>query len=118
MRWLSPPHARKNQLQAGAEDAHTRAHTGHTPATPPAPPPIAQRRAEIVSLGFSMAGDLIITGSFDHDSRLWDVRTGQCVHVLSGHRGEVSSTMFNYSGAWVSWRLAVGSWRLAARGVG
>lgn len=55
--------------------------------------------AEIVSLGFNVPGDLIITGSFDHDSRIWDVRTGQCVHTLSGHRGEVSSTQFNYSGA-------------------
>lgn len=55
-------------------------------------------RAEIVSLGFNTGGDLIITGSFDHDSRIWDVRTGQCVHVLSGHRGEVSSTQFNYQG--------------------
>lgn len=55
-------------------------------------------RAEIVSLGFNTGGDLIVTGSFDHDSRLWDVRTGQCVHVLSGHRGEVSSTQFNYAG--------------------
>eukprot|EP00967_Tisochrysis_lutea_P083137 scaffold115389_cov22-Tisochrysis_lutea.AAC.4 len=44
------------------------------------------------------AGDLIITGSFDHDSRIWDVRTGRCVHTLSGHRGEVSSTQFNHAG--------------------
>ncbi len=51
-----------------------------------------------MSLGFNTGGDLIVTGSFDHDSRLWDVRTGQCVHVLSGHRGEVSSTQFNYAG--------------------
>lgn len=41
---------------------------------------------------------MIITGSFDHDSKIWDVRTGQCVHTLSGHRGEVSSTQFNFAG--------------------
>jgi hypothetical protein len=59
---------------------------------------LAGHTAEIVSVCFSNSGDLVATGSFDHDSRLWDVRTGQCVHVLSGHRGEVSSTVFNYSG--------------------
>lgn len=54
--------------------------------------------AEIVSVSFNTAGDLLVTGSFDHDSRLWDVRTGQCVHVLSGHRGEVSNSVFNHAG--------------------
>jgi len=42
-------------------------------------------------------GDQIVTGSFDHDSRIWDVRTGRCIHTLSGHRSEVSSTQFNYA---------------------
>lgn len=54
--------------------------------------------AEIVSVCFNTAGDLLVTGSFDHSSRLWDVRTGQCVHVLSGHRGEVSNSVFNHAG--------------------
>ena len=49
----------------------------------------------------------MVTGSFDHDARLWDVRSGKCVHVLSGHRGEISSAVFNYAGEYV-WRLA--SW--------
>jgi WD40 repeat protein len=26
------------------------------------------------------------------------VRSGRCIHTLSGHRGEVSSTQFNYAG--------------------
>lgn len=67
--------------------------TGQSKAT------LAGHTAEIVSLGFNTPGDLVVTGSFDHDSRIWDVRTGSCVHVLSGHRGEVSSAQFNYSGA-------------------
>lgn len=62
--------------------------------------------AEIVSLGFNTSGNMIITGSFDHDSRIWDVRTGSCVHVLSGHRGEVSSTQFNYTGRCGRWIAA------------
>lgn len=43
-------------------------------------------------------GNLMVTGSFDHDSRIWDTRTGTCVHRLQGHTGEVSSTQFNYGG--------------------
>ena len=35
--------------------------------------------------------------SFDHTVKLWDVRTGRCVHTLAGHHGEISSTQFNYA---------------------
>ena len=54
--------------------------------------------AEIVSLNFNTQGDQIITGSFDHTTKVWDVHTGRCVHTLSGHRGEISSTQFDFSG--------------------
>ena len=33
--------------------------------------------AEIVSLNFNNYGDLIITGSFDYTTKLWDVRSGR-----------------------------------------
>ena len=36
-------------------------------------------------------------GSFDHTIKLWDVGTGKCIHTLSGHHGEISSTQFNFS---------------------
>ena len=39
----------------------------------------------------------VITGSFDHTIKLWDVGTGKCIHTLSGHHGEISSTQFNFS---------------------
>ena len=29
----------------------------------------------------------VITGSFDDTARVWDVATGECVHVLEGHTG-------------------------------
>ena len=31
----------------------------------------------------------VITGSYDRTARVWDVETGECVHVLEGHTGEV-----------------------------
>jgi hypothetical protein len=37
-------------------------------------------------------------GSFDHSTKVWDVATGRCLHTLSGHRGEISSTAFDFSG--------------------
>ena len=39
-----------------------------------------------------------MTGSFDHTSKVWDVRTGQCMFTLAGHGGEISSVQFNYTG--------------------
>ena len=32
------------------------------------------------------------------DMQVWDVRTGRCIHTLTGHRGEISSCQFNYTG--------------------
>lgn len=37
--------------------------------------------AEIVSLNFNTAGDRVITGSFDHTVKVWDVKTGAYVPV-------------------------------------
>ena len=54
--------------------------------------------AEIVSLNFNTAGDTIITGSFDHTIKVWDLKGGGCVNTLAGHHGEISSTQFNYAG--------------------
>ena len=54
--------------------------------------------AEIVSLNFNQHGDQIITGSFDHTVKIWDTRTGRCIHTLAGHHGEISSTSYNYTG--------------------
>ena len=47
---------------------------------------------QIVSLNFDSKGERVITGSFDHTVKIWDVRLGRCIHTLSGHNGEISST--------------------------
>jgi WD40 repeat protein len=47
---------------------------------------------QIVSLNFDTKGERLITGSFDHTVKIWDVRTGRPIHTLSGHHGEISST--------------------------
>ena len=47
---------------------------------------------QIVSLNFDSKGERVTTGSFDHTVKIWDVRLGRCIHTLSGHNGEISST--------------------------
>jgi WD40 repeat protein len=32
---------------------------------------------------------MVITGSDDKTARVWNVATGECVHVLDGHTGDV-----------------------------
>lgn len=59
---------------------------------------LAGHTAEIVSLHFNTTGNLIVTGSFDHDVKAWDARTGKCVRTFSGHTGEISATQFNFVG--------------------
>jgi dynein assembly factor with WDR repeat domains 1 len=39
---------------------------------------------------FNSDGDKIITGSFDGTARIWDVATGENIHTLIGHQGELS----------------------------
>ena len=46
-------------------------------------------------MGLNGVGDLAVTGSQDHSARTWDCRTGQCVAVLEGHLGPVSSLSVN-----------------------
>jgi len=51
-----------------------------------------------VSLHFNAEGDKILTGSFDCTAKIWDVRTGMCIHTLAEHEGEISSTQFEFTG--------------------
>lgn len=62
-------------VETGKEFATLKGHTG-----------------EIVSLNFNADGDKLLTGSFDRTAMIWDVRSGECIHVLDEHVGEISST--------------------------
>ena len=54
---------------------------------------------EIFSCAFNYEGETIITGSFDHTVKVWDVRNGRCLHTLAGHHGEISSTQVSPANA-------------------
>ena len=51
--------------------------------------------AWINSLAFSKDGRLLVSGSFDHSVKLWDVSSGKELHTLSGHSDAVSSVSFS-----------------------
>ncbi|KAF4453136.1 vegetative incompatibility HET-E-1 protein [Fusarium austroafricanum] len=52
---------------------------------------------DIVDISFSYDSSLIVSGSFDETVRVWDVVTGESIHVLHGHTGYISSVTFSGS---------------------
>lgn len=40
-------------------------------------------------------GDKVATGSFDTTAKLWDAKSGQCLHTFAGHKGEVVTIAFD-----------------------
>ncbi len=55
-------------------------------------------KAEIYSVVYSPNGKTVITGSNDNTARLWDVATGQQLHLLQGHTDLVSSVAYSPNG--------------------
>ena len=45
------------------------------------------------------AGSLVLSGSIDTTARLWDVRSGRCLSVKTGHTDEVLDVAFDAAGA-------------------
>ncbi|KAI9472189.1 MAG: WD40-repeat-containing domain protein [Benjaminiella poitrasii] len=40
-------------------------------------------------------GDTLISGSYDHTVRVWDIKTGRTVHILEGHTNRVYSVVID-----------------------
>lgn len=47
----------------------------------------------------SNTGNLVLSGSIDTTARLWDVRSGRCLSVKTGHTDEVLDVAFDASGS-------------------
>ena len=48
----------------------------------------------VASVAFSPDGRSVVSGSYDHMSRLWDAATGAQLQTLGGHSGSVDSVAF------------------------
>lgn len=71
----------------------------------------------VTSVAFSANGSSIVSGSEDTTLRVWDVPSGQCLHVLSGHTDIVTSVRFASAGRRVvstSWDETVRLWDAVA----
>ena len=58
------------------------------------------------SVAFSPDSKTLASGSFDKTVRLWDVETGQLLHIFTGHTSEVMTVAFSPDGE----TLVSGSW--------
>jgi WD40 repeat protein/tRNA A-37 threonylcarbamoyl transferase component Bud32 len=49
-------------------------------------------------VAFSPDGQLALSGSYDHDVKLWEIRTGREIRTFKGHKGTVYSVAFSPDG--------------------
>jgi len=59
------------------------------------PKALGQHLGRINDIAWNSAGTQLVTGSSDHTARIWDVATGQALHVLEGHTGPVRQVRFS-----------------------
>src|ERR1700748_3896711 len=52
-------------------------------------------QSSIASIKVSPDGNLILAGSMDATTKLWDVRTGKNIYTLGGHNGGITSVAFS-----------------------
>ena len=67
---------------------------------------------EILDVGFSPSGNLVVTSSVDETARLWDRSTTRELAILRGHKNSVQSATFSADGTRVLTADADGSVRL------
>jgi WD40 repeat protein len=57
-------------------------------------------RDDVTSAAFSPSGELLLTGSKDNTSRIWDVATGELLRTFT-HNSAVQDAQFSPDGRWV-----------------
>lgn len=53
---------------------------------------------EVEAVALSSDGRRALSGSWDKTLKVWDVESGQCLHILSGHTGKVGTVVFSADG--------------------
>ncbi|KAH8108525.1 hypothetical protein DFH11DRAFT_1084988 [Phellopilus nigrolimitatus] len=51
--------------------------------------------SEVTSIAYSPDGQHIVSGSYDNTVRIWDAKTGQQLHELSGHSSQVNAVAYS-----------------------
>ena len=59
---------------------------------------------------FAPCGEMFATGSYDHNTIIWDSNTGKEIHTLKGHTHSVETCSFSNNSMW----LCTGSWDCSA----
>ncbi len=52
---------------------------------------------EITEIRFAFEGDRLISGSVDKTARIWDVKTGMCLHILTNST-TITNPHFDFTG--------------------
>jgi COMPASS component SWD3 len=53
----------------------------------------------VFCVNFSPQLNLIVSGSFDETIRIWEVKTGRCLHAICAHSMPATSVSFNRDGS-------------------
>jgi WD40 repeat protein/predicted Ser/Thr protein kinase len=69
-------------------------------ASPPALLTFRGHTHGVFGVALSSDGARALSGSYDHDVKLWEVKTGREVRLFKGHQGAVYSVAFSPDGKW------------------
>jgi WD40 repeat protein len=87
-------------------------HRRRRQSLPRRPPVLKGHEAPVLACAFSPDGSLLVSGGEDRVARVWDMATGNVLHLLGGHTRPVRACAFSPDGAALATTSADGGVRL------